>query len=604
MSEWPARSATCRSAQTPLEERTLWSRWAPEDGEGALRPLRVVIAGTVTTQPLEPYLWISLLGAGWNASVTHAPYHQLYSELLTPGSTLRAEPAPDVVVLLWRMEELLATPLTLLATDPAGARAAMEAELEQFASAIRAFSSTSRATVIVSNPPRPTVRPLGLLDARLAQGIAALHADTLSYWRRLLARLEQVHLLDLDGLQRDFGASRTENPKLWLLAKMPWTEGFNQQVGHRIARLIKATLQPARKVLVLDCDNTLWGGVVTEDGTLGVDVGEDAPGNAYAVFQEYLLALRAQGVLLAVASKNDEPDVWEVFDRHPGMRLKREHLSAARINWLPKSGNLRELAAELNLGLDSLIFLDDSPAECAEVRANTPEVATVHLDGDPSGFIAQVEAAALLDRLSLTAEDSRRAESYQQERAREQLRDAHVSLEEYLANLNLVVRICPATPAHIPRLAQLVNKTNQFNLTTRRRTEAEVVALAADPAWRLFTVHVTDRFGDYGLTGAVFAHLRTDGWELDTLLMSCRVLARGVETAILATVCRAAEEEGASRVYGRYVPTAKNGMVADLYLRHGFEEIDNQLYARSVHPALPIPTHLTLETAPVTLADP
>jgi FkbH-like protein len=345
----------------------------------------------------------------------------------------------------------------------------------------------------------------------------------------------------------------------------------------------------------MDCDNTLWGGVVGEDGALGVDAGEDAPGNAHVELQRYALRLREQGVLLAIVSKNDEPDVWEVFDRHPGMLLKREHLAAARINWRPKSENLRELAAELRLGSDSLVFIDDSPAECAEVRANAPEITVIHLDDDPAHFVGLLERACAFDRLALTSEDAQRAEMYSQERQREQLRGG-ATMDEYLAGLQLVVRIATVGEEHVARVAQLVNKTNQFNLTTGRRTESEVRTLVSDPSWRAYAVWVQDRFGDYGLTGAAFCRREPESWSVDTLLLSCRVLGRGVETALLSCLLQQAEADGASRLRGRFIPSAKNEMAAAYYPDHGFYEEEPGLFAREVEPGIPMPAHLTLET--------
>lgn len=588
-----------RSASTPLESRTCWQECSPQLEAAAPRVMRVALCGTFTTEQLEPYVGLALLKQGIAAQLQHSPYNQVYQELLSPGSTLRRTPAPDVVVVFWRMEELLAEALQILPQDPAAARAAAERELTQFLQSLRAFLDHSAASMIVSNPPRPQVRPYGLIDARLDEGASALHAEVLSMWRRMINAEPRLHLLDLDGAQRDFGARAAANPKMWLLARMPWTETFCLEVAAQTARVVRALVTPPRKVLVMDCDNTLWGGVVGEDGALGVDVGEDAPGNAYAELQRYALALRRQGILLAVVSKNNEADAWEVFDRHPGMVLRREHLAAWRVNWLPKAQNLRAIAEELKLGSDSLVFVDDSPAECAEVRANAPEVLTIHLDCDPSQFVQRLEEACAFDRLSLTKEDVKRAEMYSQERQRETLRASTTSMEDYLAGLDLTVRIERVGQEHLPRVTQLINKTNQFNMTTIRRTEAEVRALWQDPDWRLFAVWVSDRFGDYGLTAAAVCHARGLEWFLDTFLMSCRVLARGVETSLLASLVAAARAEGKEKVRGQYLPTAKNAMAADVYRNHGFEDLGDGWFARSTHAPIVVPSHLRLEGSAV-----
>ena len=582
-----------RAASTPLAARTVWSEFGPQLEQDSEGPIRVALCGTFTTQSLEPYLGTELLCHRLRASIRHSPYNQIHGELLSTTSTLRANPVPDVVVIVWRMEELLSGALAKLPTNPDTAREAAKKELNEFLDAIRTFLQTSNASVIVSNPMRPDIRPLGLLDARLDQGIAAVHADVVCYWRSLIASEPRIHLLDLDGAQRDFGARQAANPRMWLIAKIPWSESFHRYVGKQIARLINVLKTPARKVLVMDCDNVLWGGVAGEDGPLGVEIGEDAPGNAFAQLQRYALALRARGILLALVSKNDEAEVWEVFEKHPGMVLQRDQIAAAQINWRPKSVNLRQIAEALNLGVDSLVFIDDNPAECAEVCANAPEVLTIHLNGDPAYYVRSIEESCAFDQLTLTREDTQRAEMYAQERRREALRTGVTSMEEYLAGLGLVVRIARLIEEDVSRVTQLGNKTNQFNMTTPRRSEAEVRALWQDPAWHLFTLSVTDRFGDYGLTGIAYCVDRKEAWEIDTLLLSCRVLGRGVETALLAVLLEQARLKHKEKLFGRYIPTAKNGLAEQYYPSHSFTDIDG-VYVRPTNVPLPVPLHITL----------
>jgi FkbH-like protein len=583
-----------RSASSPLEARMIWSTFAPELQEHSNDVLRIALCGTFTTQPVEPYLGTELLRHGIAAEIRHSPYNQVYAELLSAASSLHTDPTPEVVVILWRMEELLAEALALLPSDPAAARQSARRELDDLLAAIRTFLDNANATVIVSNPTRPDPGPLALLDARLDQGVAALHTDVLTYWRSALGSEPRVHLLDLDGAQRDFGARQAANPRMWLLAKIPWSEGFSQEVGRKTARLVKSLRRPARKVLVLDCDNTLWGGIVGEDGPLALQVGEDAPGNAYAQLQRYALSLRQRGILLAVVSKNDEADVWGVFEKTPGMILKRDHIAAAQINWLPKSANLQRIAEDLNLGMDSLVFVDDNAAECAEVMANAPEVLTIHLDGDPAYNVRLIEQACGFDQLTLTEEDFQRAEMYTQERKRETLRGGVKTMEEYLAGLGLVLKIDRVKEEYFGRVTQLINKTNQFNLTTIRRTEAEVRALSKDPDWHLYAVWLKDRFGDYGLTGVAFCRDRGDQSEIDTLLLSCRVLGRGVERALAGVLIEQAHSRGKTAVLGRFIPTSKNSLAADYYPSQGFAETDG-VFVYSTSRAFTLPSHITLD---------
>lgn len=552
-------------------------------------PLRLLVCGTVTTEPVESPLLAALAARGCVATCRHAPYSQIYPTLLGLG----ADPS-DVVIVLWRMEELLAPALALNLSDPRGARGLMEEELQRLADASRAFVSRSAATLIVSIPPRPHVRPLGLLDPAHDGGVAALHAECLVMWRRLAATVPGLVFLDLDGLQRDLGDRFVQDTRLLYLARVPWSQSFLEAAGRGLARLVVASRTSPRKVIALDCDNTLWGGVVGEDGPLGVDVGEDGVGAAFRAFQKYLLALREQGFLLVIASKNNEADAWEVFEKNPGMALRREDIAAARIGWGPKSASLREMASELNLGLDSFVFIDDNPAECEEVRAHAPGVTTLLLPEDPADFVTFLGESEAFDRLSLTDEDLVRARLYAEEKGRAAVRESAGSMEEYLRGLGVRVTVEPVTESTLPRVAQLVNKTNQFNLTTIRRSEPEVRALARDERWSLFTVRVEDRFGDYGLTGAAFIERGAEEWSLETFLLSCRVLSRGVEFAVMARVAALARAANVARLTARFVPSPKNAVAAGFLAAAGFSPQGEVLVLDLQSADLKAPEHVTL----------
>jgi|JI10StandDraft_1071094.scaffolds.fasta_scaffold03840_16 FkbH-like protein len=550
--------------------------------------LRILVCGTVTTEPLESPLVAALAARGHTATCRHAPFNQVYPTLFDGSAQ------DDVVVVLWRMEELLAPALGAVLRDPAGAREWMEGELGRLAEAARAFVSRSAATLILAMPPRPHVRPLGLIDPAHDGGIAALHAECLVAWRRLAASVPGLILLDLDGLQRDQGDRFVQDTRLLYLARVPWSHAFLQTVGARIARLIAASRTPARKVIALDCDNTLWGGVVGEDGPLGVDIGDDGVGAAFRAFQKYLLALREQGFLLVITSKNNEADVWEVFEKNPGMALRRDDITAARIGWGAKSASLREMADELNLGLDSFVFIDDNPVECEEVRARAPGVAALQLPEDPADFVTFLGESEAFDRLSLTDEDLVRARLYSEEKRREAVRASAGSMDEYLRGLGVRVTVEPVGESTLPRIAQLVNKTNQFNLTTIRRSEPEVRALSRDERFRLFSVRVEDRFGAYGLTGAAFVECVGSEWSIETFLLSCRVLSRGVEFAVMARLAARARAEGASRLTARFVPSPKNAVAAPFLSAAGFS-LQGEVHVAdlSVVP-LSAPEHVTL----------
>jgi FkbH-like protein len=324
------------------------------------------------------------------------------------------------------------------------------------------------------------------------------------------------------------------------------------------------------KALVVDLDNTLWGGVIGADGMAGIQLGPEYPGAAYQEMQRALLDLHHRGILLAVCSKNNHDDAMEAIERHPGMLLKSSHFAAIRINWADKAQNLREIAAELKIGVDALAFLDDNPIECQLVRAELPDVFVIDMPREPMELARAVRVCPVFERLSISAEDQQRGAYYQSQREREQAEQSISSREDFYRSLQQEAEISPLTTATLARVAQLTNKTNQFNLTTRRYNEQQITAMVANPGWNCFSIRVKDRFGDNGLVGVAIMHTQDAICEIDTFLLSCRVIGRTVETAFLSFLAHRAQAQGARQVQGWFLPTGKNAPARDFYSSHGF----------------------------------
>jgi FkbH-like protein len=342
-----------------------------------------------------------------------------------------------------------------------------------------------------------------------------------------------------------------------------------------------------KKVAAVDLDDTLWGGIVGEAGTGGIEVGGEGPGLAFLEFQRELLRLHRSGVVLVMCTKNNQDDALAGFD-HPAMLLRREHFAAERINWQDKAANLRELADELNVGIDSFVFLDDNPREREWVRQALPEVVVPELPADPAERPAFLAAGPWFQTLAVTEEDRRRTESYRAQGERRRAASGARSFEDYLASLEQRVTVQPATEATIARAAQLIGKTNQFNLTTRRHAPGDVERMAADDATEVLTVAVADRFGDSGITGVVIVRHEGDAALVDTFLLSCRVLGRRVEDAVLSVVARHARERGAARLVGTFVPSDRNAQVATFYPDRGFAPTGEEgAWALALDDALP-----------------
>lgn len=322
-----------------------------------------------------------------------------------------------------------------------------------------------------------------------------------------------------------------------------------------------------KKCLILDLDNTLWGGILGEDGISGIKIGGDYPGKAFHFFQESLLELSKSGVILAVCSKNNEKDVLEAWEKNPFMVLRKEHFSALRINWSDKATNISEIASELNIGLDSFVFVDDNPTERELIRQMLPMVSVPEFPAHPyelPEFFRQI-ANDYFKVYSVTDEDRKKTEQYKANAARAQAQSSFSDFEDFLRSLKMKVTVESADEFNIPRIAQMTQKTNQFNLTTRRYTDADVRNFIEN-GWKIWCISVEDRFGDNGITGTVFL----DGDRIDTLLLSCRILGKGIETAFVKTVLGLIKAEGVDKVYAEYIPTAKNSQVSDFYSKCGF----------------------------------
>jgi FkbH-like protein len=404
-------------------------------------------------------------------------------------------------------------------------------------------------------------------------------------WRATIAAVNRAivdlaaggdYILDVAGLVERVGAERWFDDAQWLANKVPFSLTMIPAYGDHIGRLIGAIRGRSRKCLVLDLDNTLWGGAIGDEGLSGIVLGQGSPdGEAYLAVQQAALALRDRGIILAVSSKNDEANARLPFQKHPDMLLKEEHIAVFQANWIDKSTNLEAIAKALNIGLDALVLLDDNPAERAQVRMALPAVAVPEVGNDPSTFAWTILSAGYFEAVSFLAEDKRRADEYAAESNRVAVLQKAQNFGDYLSDLQMVISFAPFDFVGRSRISQLINKSNQFNLTTRRYTEAQVAELEAAPSTHTLQVRLRDRFGDSGMIAVLIArrseHQGEPALDIDTWLMSCRVLGRKVEEAMLRELALAARAASMRWVVGRYIPTEKNGMVKGHYAKLGFE---------------------------------
>jgi FkbH-like protein len=430
------------------------------------------------------------------------------------------------------------------------------------------------AEIIMTNFMLPARHDLGALRAR------APGSDwSFRKWVNLELGLNAppyLHICDMEFLASRGGGLAARDERSWFESKQPCSPAFMVDLAREVTHLIASLKRAPKKVLVLDLDNTLWGGVVAEDGLEGIELGDTSPrGEAFKAFQKYIASLTQRGVLLAVCSKNDFAKAAEPFEKHPDMVLKMDDIVCFKANWEAKSENIRAIAQELNLGLDSFVFVDDNPAEVEIVRQFAPEVATVLLGPDPSDYVAYLADSRFFEPRSITSEDASRTSQYRSDVQRKTLEATVTDMGSYLESLEMEAVISEFAPVDVPRLSQLINKSNQFNLTTRRRSEADVIAVMNDPNFVGYSVRLKDRFGDHGLISIVIGKAAADKMEIDTWLMSCRVLKRQVEEEVLNELVRLAKGRGGQKLEGVYLPTVKNEMVRDFYGRMGFNLIED-----------------------------
>lgn len=560
----------------------------PEHANGE----QIVVAATITADPLVPYLGVKFLEQGLGfPRITVAPYDQIFQVCLN-WKAMFADAVPTAIVLVWRIEDLIRAELNsfLLGNHDALARAYQK--LDELRAAIANLRQSFQGTIVASVPPFPHGPVHDIRAAQTVMTAGLFHRRVVDKWVAAVAEITGVSFLDMDGCQRYVGIEQSGDARKWYLYRQPYSEQFWSEVATHLFQALRRQKTASKKCLVVDCDNTLWGGIVGEDGLEGIKLGEDFPGSAFRDFQRQLLTLKSRGVMLAICSKNNEADVWEVFNRHDGMVVKRDDFVGHRINWVDKPTNIRAIAKELNIGLDSLVFVDDSSIEIERVRNDLPMVECIQVPEDAARFLQHFNAFRLFDREQVSDEDRIRSEMMIQERERQTL-GASLSAEDFTKALQLAVDFFEIKDEHVARVTQLIGKTNQFNLTTRRRAAGEVAALRDSPGSKVFAWRVADRFGDYGLVGVIIAERSGDSIMLDTFLMSCRVLGRGVESAIFAALAEYARSVGASQLVGQYIPSAKNSLVANLYRDHGFEPAQNGYWNSGDLSRFQWPDHIT-----------
>ena len=534
-------------------------------------PLHIAVLRNISIDPILPYWEYEGLLQDAQVKVSMGGFDQIVQEATQEGGMIG--PQTGVVVVFPYLPPLAPN---LVHAFPAASDSVLSDEQTHLENQVRAIMAGLRkktqGMVLWHSFETPAYPARGVQEDQHPLGQIERIGSLNAFVRSELERHAGAYIVNMDRCRSRVGADAFYDRRLWQIARGPYSLAGLQEIAREDFTFIRALRGKNAKCLVVDCDNTLWGGIVGEDGIENLRLGQSYPGNAYLDFQREIVNLHDRGILVALCSKNNESDVWEVFDRHPDMLLKRHHLAAWRINWLDKAANLRALAAELNIGIDSIVFADDSEFEIDLVRDLVPEVHTLHLPPHaPHEYAHTLASCRLFDTLTTSEEDRQRTAMYQAEVQRQSVKEQSHSLADYLCSLEMVATVSPVDTQSIKRAAQLTQKTNQFNLTTRRYTEEQIQTLATPPASDVYLLRIADRFGDAGIVGVcVLLYTPDEEAVVDSFLLSCRVLGRAAEDLFLLECLRKAKQRGARTAIGEYVPTAKNGQVAEFYVRMGF----------------------------------
>jgi FkbH-like protein len=549
---------------------TLFARIPQDSTPDSYRKIKLALLSGTTTSFLAPLLRLFCFREHINAELYVGPFGGFRQDILDPASKLH-EFSPDIVIIAtnWRDAHLPA-----FSDDPEEQISRVIGECRQLWQTLLMRQS---CRVILHNFDVPGIDSYGHLGASLRGGLTQMLRDIN---RRLFEEAPtSVTILDLDRISAIYGKRNWYDPRYWHSAKQyPSGDALPILVNQQVA-LIRAALGLTKKVLALDLDNTLWGGIIGEDGLNGILLGPPSgQGEAFQAFQRYVLELKERGILLVACSKNNLEDAQLPFLRHDATVLHLDDFAVFRANWLDKPTNLREIAQKLNLGLDSFVFLDDNPIERAFVQSQLPEVTVPELGEDPATFIDVLDRGLYFESLTLSQEDRERHESYRGNILREEMRAESWSFEDFLEGLNMEAISGRFNESVLARVVQLIGKTNQFNLTSRRHSEEAIRRMMSSEEYWTQYFKLRDRFGDSGLVGVLIARLVPDSsvtWEIDSWLMSCRVIGRGMESFMLGTLIAAARDKQIKYIKGIYVPTPKSAMVSGLYTQFGFQKLGN-----------------------------
>ncbi|SFK83813.1 HAD-superfamily phosphatase, subfamily IIIC/FkbH-like domain-containing protein [Nitrosomonas aestuarii] len=534
---------------------------------GTLTPFRLGIASNGTMDLMIPSMVTAAIRNGIDLEVITADFGQVAQEAFDPVSKLNQSHLDAVLLAL----DYRAYPIFAGEFSSSNEKSLSNEALGYLQQIRDSFTNYGGMICITQTLACPPYELSGNFDAQL-DGTLRRALSEFNFALTEDVRTCADVMLDIAVLANMVGVNQWFDERQWYMSRVPMANTFIPLYTEYLTKLIAALRGKSKKCLVLDLDNTLWGGVIGDDGLEGIQVGQGHPvGEAFLAIQQWVKALKDLGIIITICSKNEKNIALEAFNKHSGMLLKEDDIAVFIANWNDKASNIRQIAEILNIGLDAMVFVDDNPAEREIIRTMIPEISVPELPKDPSQFLRILCAARYFEKIDFTDDDAQRSAQYKSNLRRHEMLQTTPNLTEYLASLEMRIRFVPFDEMGRKRIVQLINKTNQFNLTTRRYTEADVLEFEKSDHYVTLQVHLQDKFGDNGMVCVVICKAYDDYWEIDTWLMSCRVIKRRVEEAVCDEIVALARSYGINKLRGFYRPTEKNKLVKEHYHKLGFE---------------------------------
>ncbi len=544
---------------------------AKRQGAKGEKVIRIALLSSFTSRGLNEVLKVKCGEIGLRADIYSASYNQIDREMISKESDLQKF-KPQITFLLVDRNYIFGKEGKIKKK-----KTKKGLDIKEFQGKLNRFLETTSGIIIVSNLKKEPYSSLGINRYKLGEVDESYLFD--EWLKKESQKNPRIYDYDMMSFFLKHGEYNVIDDKLRYLGDYYISPSYIPLLGEELMAYVKAYSSKNRKCIVLDLDNTLWGGIVGEDGMENIKLDIRPPGNAFRDFQKYLLGLNKRGIILAINSNNNPADALKVIRKHPLMILKEKNFAAVRINWKDKVSNMKSLAGELNIGMDSMIFIDDSPVNRDLVKKSLPEILVLDLPKDPSLYVRALKDLTDLEVLQLTKEDLKRSEMYYHNRRRKEFREESADMESFLKELKINVTLQKANEFTIPRITQLVNKTNQFNLSSKRYSEEEINQMSSNKRFLIYSFDVTDKYGDDGTVGAfIIERLDDKTWKIDSFLMSCRVIGRDIEKAVMEFIVKLAKAERTKKIIGIYIPTEKNVLVKDFYKDLGFKQIASEEY--------------------------